>query len=137
MSNVKNLVKILIGAAWIDGKIQREEREYLHRVAKEKGIADDPDIKPLLYELRSVSPEECYKWLEEYLGDSPSSEECQNLIESLSALIYSDGEVATEEAKLLTRLQQLDPSNESSQPISNRVLAAIQKMYRRWVDVQN
>lgn len=137
MSNVKNLVKILIGAAWIDGKIQREEREYLHRVAKEKGIADDADIKPLLYELRSVSPEECYKWLEEYLGDSPSSEECQNLIESLSALIYSDGEVATEEAKLLTRLQQLDPSNESSQPISNRVLAAIQKMYRRWVDVQN
>lgn len=137
MSNVKNLVKILIGAAWIDGKIQREEREYLHKVAKEKGIADDADIKPLLYELRSVSPEECYKWLEEYLGDSPSSEECQNLIESLSALIYSDGEVATEEAKLLTRLQQLDPSNESSQPISNRVLAAIQKMYRRWVDVQN
>ncbi len=28
-SNVKNLVKILIGAAWIDGRIQPEERQYL------------------------------------------------------------------------------------------------------------
>ena len=135
--NVKTLVKILIGAAWIDGKIQPEEREYLHRIAKEKGIAEDPDIKPLLYELRSVEPAQCYQWLEEYLGTHPSSEECQNLIESISALIYSDGEVANEEAKLLTRLQQIDPTHESAHPIQNRILGVVQKLYRRWVDVQN
>lgn len=135
--NVKNLVKILIGAAWIDGKIQPEEREYLHRIAKEKGIAEDPEIKPLLYELRSVSPEECYRWVEEYLGEHPTSEECQNLIEAISALIYSDGNVANEEAKLLARLQQLDPANESPQTMKSRVLAEIQKIYRRWVNVQN
>ncbi|HEY9852369.1 MAG TPA: TerB family tellurite resistance protein [Leptolyngbyaceae cyanobacterium] len=135
--DVKKLVKILIGAAWIDGKIQPEEREYLHRVAKEKGIEDDPEIKPLLYELRSVSPDECYRWVEEYLGEHPTSEECQNLIEAISALIYSDGNVANEEAKLLSRLQQLDPANESPQTMKTRVLGEIQKLYRRWVDVQN
>jgi len=38
-SDTKTLIKILIGTAWIDGKIQPEEREYLHRIAKEKGVA--------------------------------------------------------------------------------------------------
>ena len=135
--DVKKLVKLLIGAAWIDGKIQAEEREYLHRVAKEKGVAEDPEIKPLLYELRSVSPEECYRWIEEFLGDRPSSEECQSVIEAISALIYSDGDVAIEEAKLLTKLQQLDRANDPRQPVQSKMLAAIQKLYRRWVDVQN
>lgn len=136
-STVKQLVKILIGAAWIDGKIQQEEREYLQRVAKETGVADDPEIQPLLYELRAVLPDECYTWMKEYLGDRPSSEDYQRLIEALSALIYSDGEVATEEAKLLTRLQMLDPdSGITPKSGQNNVLKAIQKLYRRWIDQQ-
>jgi|SRR4028119_79612 hypothetical protein len=135
-SSVKQLVKILIGAAWIDGKIQPEEREYLQRVAKEKGIANDPEIQPLLYELRAVLPDECYGWLKEYLGDRPNSEDYEHLIESLSALIYSDGEVATEEAKLLTRLQLLDPASASNKSAPNNALKAIQKLYRRWMDKQ-
>lgn len=136
-STVKQLVKILIGAAWIDGKIQQEEREYLQRVAKETGVADDPEIQPLLYELRAVLPDECYAWMKEYLGDRPSSEDYQRLIEALSALIYSDGEVATEEAKLLTRLQLLDPdSGTTPKSRQNNVLKAIQKLYRRWIDQQ-
>lgn len=136
-TTVKQLVKILIGAAWIDGKIQQEEREYLQRVAKETGVADDPEIQPLLYELRAVLPDECYTWMKEYLGDRPSSEDYQRLIESLSALIYSDGEVATEEAKLLTRLQLLDPdSGTTPKSRQNNVLKAIQKLYRRWIDQQ-
>lgn len=133
---VKQLVKILIGAAWIDGKIQQEEREYLQRVAKEKGVADDPEIQPLLYELRAVLPDECYAWVKEYLGDRPDPEDYQRLIEALSALIYSDGEVATEEAKLLTRLQLLDPATETPKSGVNNVLNAIQKLYRRWIDKQ-
>lgn len=132
-SNVKNLVKILIGAAWLDGKIQPEEREYLHRVAKEKGLTDDPEIRPWLYELRSVSPDECYRWLEEYLGSRPTSEDCQNLIEAIGGLIYSDGNVANEEAKMLMKLQQIEEANSSHQPVEENVLQAIQKLYHRWV----
>ncbi|HEY9615461.1 MAG TPA: TerB family tellurite resistance protein [Microcoleaceae cyanobacterium] len=130
---VKNLVKILIGTAWIDGKVQAEEREYLHRVAKEKGVADDPEIQPLLYELRAVSPEECYSWVKEYLGDHPSSEDCQQLIEAISGLIYSDGTVDSEEAKLLNNLQLLDPSTEGSTANENSVLRAIRGVYQRWI----
>lgn len=62
-ANVKTLVKILIGAAWLDGKVQPEERNYLHQVAKEKDVAADPEIKPLLYEFRVVQPSEFYGWV--------------------------------------------------------------------------
>lgn len=136
-SSVKNLVKILIGAAWIDGRIQPEERQYLRQIAQEKGLAEDPEIRPLLNELVSVQPSECYSLLKQYLGDRPSAEECQNLIEALSGLIYSDGDVAIEEAKLLTKLQQISSDNQSTQSGYNGVLKQIQKLYRRWVEVQN
>ncbi|QZZ22200.1 TerB family tellurite resistance protein [Leptothermofonsia sichuanensis E412] len=130
---VKTLVKILIGAAWIDGQIQQEEREYLHRVVKEKGVADEPDIQPLLYEFRPVKPEECYGWVREFLGDQPTSENCQQLIEAISGLIYSDGTVANEEARLLTSLQNLDPAHEPLDPKDSTVLKTIRNLYKRWV----
>ncbi|MBD2607320.1 TerB family tellurite resistance protein [Scytonema hofmannii FACHB-248] len=136
-SSVKNLVKILIGAAWIDGRIQAEERQYLREIAQAKGLASDPDIKPWLYELVPVQPSECYKWVKDYLGDRPTNEDYENLIEAISGLIYSDGEVAIEEARLLTKLQQLSTANDSTQPGHNAILKQIQKLYRRWVDVQN
>ncbi|MGB3640809.1 MAG: TerB family tellurite resistance protein [Rivularia sp. (in: cyanobacteria)] len=135
--DVKQLLKILIAAAWIDGKIQPEERQYLQQIAQEKGIATDPEIKPWLYELVPIKPEECYEWVKEYLGSSPSAEDCQNLIEEIGGLIYSDGEVAIEEAKLLAKIQDLSNKSESNQKHLNIILQQVQKMYRRWVDVQN
>jgi uncharacterized tellurite resistance protein B-like protein len=129
--NVKTLIKILIGAAWLDGKIQPEERQYLHRIAQEKNVADDKEIRPLLYELRSVNREECYQWIQDYLGDRPTPEECQSLIEAISGLIYSDGTIADEEAKLLTRLQLMDVHGTSSSP-HTKLLSAIRSLYQRW-----
>lgn len=136
-SNVKNLVKILIGAAWLDGRIQPEERQYLREIAQAKGLASDPEIKPWLYELVPVQPKECYEWVREYLGDRPSLEDCENLVEAISGLIYSDGDVAIEEARLLTELQDITKPNGSAQPAHTQLLKQIQKLYRRWVEVQN
>ena len=131
-SSVQALVKILIGTAWLDGKIQPQERAYLHRIAQEKAVADDPAIQPLLYELRAVKPEECYAWIREYLGDRPTSQACQQLIEELSALIYSDGTIANEEAKLLTRLQMLDAHSDGGHRFTH-LLGTIRELYQRWV----
>ncbi len=135
-NNVKQLVKILIGAAWLDGKIQPEERTYLNRLAQEKGVAQDPEIYPLLHDLRQVEATECYQWMKDYLGNSPSTADYQNLLESISGLIYSDSDIDTEEAKLLTQLQSLEPKNDTPQPVHNAVIKEIQKLYRRWVEVQ-
>jgi uncharacterized tellurite resistance protein B-like protein len=131
--NVKTLIKILIGAAWIDGQIQAEEREYLHRIVKEKGLETEPEIQPLLYEFRPIKPEECYGWVKEYLGDRPSSEACQQLIEALSGLIYSDGNVANEEAKLLTDIQLVDVVNDDTSSHDSGVMKVIRDLYKRWV----
>ena len=136
-SNVKSLVKILIGAAWIDGVIQPEERQYLREIAQAKGVATDPEIKPWLYELVPVQPKECYSWVQEYLGDRPSIEDCVSLIEAISGLIYSDGDVAIEEARLLTKLQEITKASGSTQSAHTALLKQIQKLYRRWVEVQN
>lgn len=115
-TDIKTLVKILIGVAWLDGRIQPEERRYLRRIAQEKDIEDDREIRPLLHERRAVKPEERYQWLRDYLSDRPTSETCQNLIESVSALIYSDGTVTIEEAKLLLRLQLMDTNDSAPEP---------------------
>lgn len=129
----KTLVKILVGVAWIDGKIQPEERNYLQKLAREEGVAEDPEIQPILHELRSVTPDECYQWVQDYLGAHPTPEDCQGLIEAISGLIYSDGAIAIEEAKLLTRLQTLESESESSPSLYARVLAVIRKLYQQGV----
>ena len=136
-SHVKILVKILIGAAWIDGRIQPEERQYLREIAQAKGLASDPEIKPWLYELVPVKPNECYEWVKEYLGDHPTQEDYENLIEAISGLIYSDGDVAIVEARLLSQLAELSKSSGANRAAHTTLLKQIQKLYRRWVDVQN
>lgn len=128
---IKKLLRILVGAAWIDGKVQPEEQKYLHQVAERHGIADDP-AQPW-YELKSVSPAECYLWVKEYLGDRPTAEDCHQLLEAIGGLMYSDGDIANEEVELLTQLQLLEPQAAPEQRYTP-VLKAVQKLYRRWVD---
>lgn len=124
-TDVKMRVKILIGVAWLDGKIQPESLK--------RGVEDDRETQPLLHELRAVKPEECYQWLRNHLGDRPTSETCQNLIESISALIYSDGTVAIEEAKLLSRLQLVNTNNVAPETFYDGVVFTLRKLYQRWL----
>jgi uncharacterized membrane protein YebE (DUF533 family) len=133
---MKQLLKILIGAAWIDGIIQPEERNYLRRMAVEHQLAEDPQIKPLLSELKPVQPAECHRWLEEYLGENPTQADYQELLEKISGLIYSDGDVDVREAKLIEKLQLLDPANEPRKSVFDKVLKKIQKLYKQAIHQQ-
>jgi uncharacterized tellurite resistance protein B-like protein len=133
--SVQNLLKILIGAAWIDGKVQREEQEYLCQIAKAKGVADDPEIYPLLHGLRKINTTQCYQAIQDYLGDRPSHEDCQELLETISGLIYSDGDVGIEEAKLLTKIQEIELNCDGPGPCSNNLPDLIQRLYQRWVAI--
>lgn len=135
-TKTKQLIKILIGAAWIDGVIQTEEREYLHRIATAYQVENDPELKPFLSELKPVQAQECYRWLTEYLGENHQEEDYQELIEALSGLIYSDGNVEVQEARLLTKLQELDPIYEQSKSPLDKLLEKIQKLYRKTISSQ-
>jgi uncharacterized tellurite resistance protein B-like protein len=130
----KQLLKILFAAAWIDGVIQKEEREYLQSLAKSQDFSEDSEIKALLAEIKPISPSECYQMLESYLGANPSREDYQALLEALSSLIYKDGDVQTSEAQLLTKLQLLEPSVEAQTTTLDKLLRSIQKLYRQAVE---
>ncbi|MGB8699397.1 MAG: TerB family tellurite resistance protein [Thermosynechococcaceae cyanobacterium] len=132
-SSTQQLLKILIGAAWLDGKIQPEEQAYLQRVAQQKGLLDDPDLKPWLYGLRAVSTDECYRWLDEYLGQHPTPQDCQELLEDISGLIYSDGDVDSAEAQFLMQIQDMEAQELSPTKLHQTLTQSIQKLYRRWV----
>jgi uncharacterized tellurite resistance protein B-like protein len=127
------LLKVLIGAAWIDGNVQPEERQYLRRLAEEQGLENNAELRPLLYELVQVKPEQCYQWVEDYLAEEKSPDSCHNLLEAISGLIYSDGTVEVEEARLLNRIQAIDSACGNGTTSAQRILTAVRKLYQNWL----
>lgn len=130
---VTKLLKILIAVAWLDGEFQPSERQYLLELAQQNGVEEDPQLRPWLEGQKPISKEDCYAWVGEYLGKNPTPERCQVLLESLSGIIYSDGDVDIEEANLLNQIERLTPTPEAPHAFNKTVTAAIQKLYRRWL----
>ena len=64
------------------------------------------------------------------MGSHPTTEDYENLLSAVSRLIYSDNDIATEEADLLTHIQNLDPQNANSNLTFDKLIAEIQKIYR-------
>ena len=132
---MKQIMKILIAAAWLDGIIQPEERAYLRRVAQDFQLAEDPEIKSLLSELKPIQPVECYQWLDEYFGQYPSEADYYQLLEKTSGLLYSNGYIDVREAKLIEAIQSCDPNNpDCRNSVLDKILRKIQKIYRAAVE---
>lgn len=125
------LAKILIGTAWLDGIIQPQERKYLQKVVADNNLNDDVQIKSLMSEIKPVNPPQCYEWLEEYLGENPTTKDYEELLESISALIYSDGDVDMQEAKLLNHLQNLDPNTITKKSMLDQILKSVRELYHK------
>ncbi len=130
-ANSRQLFQILVAAAWIDGEVQPQEQEYLQKIAREHNLAEDSEIQDLLSSNKSISSAKCYQLLKDYLGTNPTSEDYHSLLSAISSLVYSDDNIATEEAKLLTQLQELDPNNLTSNSVFNKLLSRIQKLYKQ------
>lgn len=130
-SSAVTLIKILVGTAWLDGQVQPQEHEYLVKVAQRVGVADEPQLQPYLHGLQPIPKQECYGWVKNYLGSRPTPEQTQQLIEDISGLIYSDSDVAVEEAKLLMQLEDLKPDPAQPQQFGTQVTHAIQSLYQR------
>ncbi|MEM9271839.1 MAG: TerB family tellurite resistance protein [Cyanobacteria bacterium P01_F01_bin.143] len=126
--NDLKLFRILIAAAWIDGIFQPEEWEHLYKLASKRNLLENPEIKSLLSSKEPIDPEYCYQWLLDYLGPSPTMETYQSLFAEIAGVVYADGYIATEEAQLLNRLQDLDPSKMSSHSALNIIFGSIRKL---------
>ena len=125
----RNLLEILVAVAWLDGVIQPTEKAMLTKIATEQQLMDAP-LEELLQTQPASSSEHCYQLLQAYLGKNPQVEDYQNLLSTVSNLIYSDDDIATEEAALLTQMQNLDPQHTAHRSTFNKAIAKIQKMYR-------
>lgn len=130
-NKTKLLVKILVGTAWIDGIIQPQERKYLQKVVTENNLNDDKEIKSLLSEIKPVNSTQCYEWLDEYLGENPTIEDYEELLGGVSALVYSDGDIDIQEAKLLSCLQNLDPHCQEKKSRFEQILQSIKQLYHK------
>ncbi|MFM1842249.1 MAG: hypothetical protein RLZZ490_985 [Cyanobacteriota bacterium] len=131
VTKTKQLLKILIGAAWLDGVIQPQERQYLRSLAADYDLETDPELQTLLSELKAVPAPDCYAWVNEYLGDYPSDQDYLDLLETLSGLLYSDGDIQTQEAQLLASLQESDPTQSQPKSSIDRFLSKVQRLYRQ------
>ncbi len=128
-SQARLLMKILIGVAWLDGAIQPEERQYLAKIAQAHHLDRDPEIETLLSDTPKVHPIDCENWIKAYLGDR-SIQEDDKLIEAISGLIYSDGDVAMAEAKLLANLQS---QSAAATPSSQSLTTKVRQLYQNWL----
>ena len=130
----RDLLEILISIAWIDGEIQPQERKFLEKIIVENEMASVEPLPDLLAQYQDSSTEQCYRLIKDYVGSNPSLADYNNLLNAVSKLIYSDDDIATEEAELLTKLQNLDPQHsQHSQQNStlNRVITKIQQLYKK------
>ncbi len=127
----RDLFKILVAVAWIDGEIQVEERAFLEKIAAEKNIQLPSQTEALLTHPQVTSTAQCYQLLREYMGTHPNSQDYHHLLSAVSSLIYSDNDIATEEADLLTQIQNLDPQNSNSNSTFDRIIAKIQQIYQK------
>ena len=124
----RNLLEILVAVAWIDGEIQPEERKFIEKIAVQ--IGSSAEVEDLLNNYRDSSQEQCYQLLEQYLGNSREPDDYNNLLSAVSSLIYSDNDIATEEANLLTTIQNIDPQNYRERSTLDKVIGKIQKLYK-------
>lgn len=128
--NSQDLLEILVAIAWIDGEIQPAEREFLAKIALEQNAASEAELQDLLMRYQDSPSQKCYQLLEQYLGTNPEPADYNNLLTSVSQLVYSDDDIATEEAALLTKIQNLDPHNSETGSTFDKAIGKIQKLYQ-------
>jgi|GEM_PF-4666939 len=97
----RELFKVLVGVAWIDGEISEEENLYLNGLAYKCNLSDDPEVQALLQFERPILFEDCLALIQSYLHDNRSEESFNRMVKSIKSLIRSDGVVASEEQAFL------------------------------------
>ena len=127
----RGLLEILVSIAWIDGEIQPEEKKLLEKITVENDMGSAGELPKLFAQYQNSSTEQCYRLIEEYVGSNPDIADYNNLLNAVSKLIYSDDDIATEEAELLTKIQNLDPQGSQKDSALDRVIDKIQQLYQK------
>lgn len=131
----KLLTRIVLGAAWADGKLDAAEVNYLNRILLEQEMTQDEEVQLLLREPPSSYQLEL--WMVQYLGCTDVPERLGALAQ-IANLLMSDGEVSTLEHDFLdevhTLMSQIPPQPQTVQKqATTNILSSLGKIVRQVV----
>ena len=131
----KLLVRIILGAAWADGKLEPAELDYLHKILQPQDLEQDEEVQALLKEPPSSYQQEL--WIVQYLGCTDVPERLGALAQ-VANLLMSDGEVSTVEHDFLdeihTLMTQIPPQEKAvEQETTQNILASLGKIVGKMV----
>lgn len=131
----KLLVRIVLGAAWADGKLEPSEVNYLHKILSEEALSEDPELQLFLHEPPSDYQMEL--WLVQYLTCTDVPERLGALAQ-IANLLMADGVVSTVEHDFLdeihTLMAQIPPQPENiHQHTAQNLLSSLGKSIRQFL----
>jgi uncharacterized membrane protein YebE (DUF533 family) len=98
------LIRIAIGAAWADGRLEASEVEYFEKMLAHQGLADDPKFMSLVQV--QVPQSQLELWLVQYLRQTTTSERLETLA-TIANLLMADGFVSSREHDFLDEFHAL------------------------------
>lgn len=98
------MLKIVIGAAWVDGTLQPQEATYLEAIMDRHGFSHDRELLALLQ--RPVAMTLTERWLVEFLADATPTQR-QILLGAIGNLLYADRRITDAEHNLLDDLHTM------------------------------
>ena len=131
----KLLTRIVLGAAWADGKLDEAEVSYLNKILLDQDTIQDEEIQALLRDPPSAYQLEL--WMVQYLGCTDVPERLGALAQ-IANLLMSDGEVSTIEHDFLDELHslmsQIPPRLQTVQKTTtDNIVTSIGKIVRQLV----
>ncbi len=131
----KLLIRIVLGAAWADGKLEPNEISYLHQILSEQALTEDPEIQTFFHEAPSDYQMEL--WLVQYLSATDVPERLGALAQ-IANLLMADGVVSSAEHDFLdeihTLMAQIPPRPENlHKSTTDNLLSSLGKIMRRLV----
>lgn len=100
----KLFVRIILAAAWADGKLEPQELTYLQGLLAAKGVGPTRELEALLH--APPEPEQMELWLVQYLACTDVPERLEALSQ-IAKLLMSDGVVSSSEHDFLDEIHQL------------------------------
>ena len=100
----KLLLKIVIGAAWIDRYLAPEEIEYLQKLLEQYHLHLNSELQQLLKQ--PIALQQTENWIVEYLKDTTSKERLR-LLSAIANMFMADENVSEIEHQLLDEYYEL------------------------------
>ena len=128
------LLKIVIGAAWVDHRLEPSEVEYFQQLLQRYHLHLNSELQPLLQQ--PVPIEQTERWIVQYLRDSADIDR-QRLLSAIASVLIADENVSDIEHDLIDEYYELmarippPPESNPIAPVLGRFVKRIVRSVRQ------